>query len=257
MTLVKIFKNFVRPFLNNFRYKHNSGYCNICEQDTVFFEYDSWLRDYYKCPKCGSIPRNRALINAINTFYPEWEKLKIHESSPGGPVSDFLDKKAADYSSSHFYPNVERGQYNGRFRSEDLTNLTFEGNLFDLFISSDVFEHVFNPDLAFKEIARVLKPGGAHIFTMPWYPSLSQSRKRAVLNGQEIELTMEPVYHGNPIDENGSLVTMDWGIDFCDFIFKSSGLVTTIYLKKDRTLGLDAEFLEVFISRKEIISIGI
>jgi len=241
MALINKLKNAVRPFLNNFRYKHNSGFCNICEKNTIFFEFDEWLRDNYKCIRCGSIPRNRALINAINTFYPEWKNLKIHESSPGGPVSEYFSEKAIHYNSSHFYPDVARGNYKGKYRSEDLTNLTFEGNSFYLFITSDVFEHVFNPDIAFREIARVLKPGGAHIFTMPWYPSLSHSKRRAILNGQKIELVMEPVYHGNPIDEMGSLVTMDWGMDFCDFIYNSSGLATTVYLKKDRSLGLEAD----------------
>ena len=28
-------------------------------------------------------------------------------------------------------------------------------------------EHIFNPQSAFREIARTLKPGGAHIFTVP------------------------------------------------------------------------------------------
>ena len=242
--------NRVRPYLNRFRYKHNSGYCNICQRDTIFIEFGEWLRDYYKCQTCGSIPRNRALVNAMNTFYPDWKNLSIHESSPGGPVSEFLSKSAKHYNSSHYYENVPRGDYLGKHRSEDLTQLTFKDGEFDLFVTSDVFEHVFNPGKAFQEIARVLKPGGAHIFTMPWYPGLKNSLERAILKNGAIEYLQEPVYHGNPIDNNGSLVTFDWGQDFCEFIYNHSGLYTTIYLKKDRSLGLDAELLEVFISRK-------
>jgi SAM-dependent methyltransferase len=147
---------------------------------------------------------------------------------------------------------MSRGSYQGKHRSEDLTQMTFKDGEFDLFITSDVFEHVFNPGKAFKEIARVIKPGGAHIFTMPWYPALKNSLERATLKNGKIEYIQEPMYHGNPIDEKGSLVTMDWGIDFCDIIFICSGLTTTIYVKKDRNLGLEAEFLEVFISRKSI-----
>jgi hypothetical protein len=248
----KKIKDIVRPFLKNFRYKHNKGYCVICEQQTVFYEYDPWLRDNYRCIKCGSIPRNRALINTLNTFYPGWKDLEIHESSPGGPVSEFFRRNAHHYSSSHYYTDIPRGKYKGVFRSEDLTEMTFERESFDVFITSDVFEHVFEPENAFKEIARILKPGGAHIFTMPWYPNLPISEKRAhIMNGQ-IQHLKDPVYHGNPIDEKGSLVTIDWGIDFCDIIFNCSGLTTTIYVKKDRNLGLEAEFLEVFVSRKSI-----
>ena len=42
----------------------------------------------------------------------------------------------------------------------------------------------------------------------------------------------------------------DWGNDLPDFIYRHSGLVTTIYLPRDRHLGLDGEFLEVCVSRK-------
>ena len=251
MQIQKKIRNRIEPFLNRFRYKHNSGYCNICESDTVFFEFGKWLRDNYKCWYCGSIPRNRALVNTMNTFYPSWKDLNIHESSPGGPVSEYLRRKAKLYSSSHYYEDIPRGFYRGAHRSEDLTRLTFADNSFDLFITSDVFEHVFNPGKAFEEIARVLKPGGAHIFTMPWYPGLNNSQERAILKDGKIEYLQEAVYHGNPIDDNGSLVTYDWGQDFPDFIYRNSGMYTTIYLKKDRKLGLEAELLETFISRKQ------
>ena len=44
--------------------------------------------------------------------------------------------------------------------------MTFQNESFDLFITQDVFEHVMEPNKAFKEIERVLKPGGAHVFTV-------------------------------------------------------------------------------------------
>ena len=89
--------------------------------------------------------------------------------------------------------------------------MTFPNESFDLFITQDVFEHVMTPNKAFKEIARVLKPDGAHVFTIPWYHTLTKTIQRAQLNKGVIEHIKEPIYHGNPIDEKGSLVTFDWG----------------------------------------------
>ncbi|BCD27236.1 hypothetical protein BC30102_0272 [Bacillus cereus] len=60
----------------------------------------------------------------------------------------------------------------------------------------------------------------------------------------------EPIYHGNPIDENGSLVTFDWGQDMIEYIYTHANMYTIFYLPKDRSLGLDAEFLHVFVSKK-------
>jgi len=232
------------------RFAHNKGYCVICEHEVIFVEEGDWLRDQYKCNDCKSIPRNRALINALNKFYPDWKNLVVHESSPGGPLSDFIKSAAKNYSASYYFEDVPRGQYKDGFRSEDLTALTFPDATYDLLITSDVFEHVFNPTIAFQEIARVLKPGGAHVFTMPWYREIVHSRPRAEIVEGKIRHILEPVYHGNPISAEGSLVSYDWGKDFCDVIYKSSGLFTTIYCEKNRYLGLDAEYLEVFISVK-------
>jgi hypothetical protein len=55
-------------------------------------------------------------------------------------------------------------------------------------------------------------------------------------------------YHGDPIDEKGSLVVTEWGRELCDFIYRTSGATTTAILIQDMSLGLDGEFWEVFIS---------
>jgi len=231
-------------------HRSNTGYCVICESDAVFTAMHSWLRDHYLCDRCRSIPRSRALVNALNVFCPEWKSLAMHESSPNGPLSAYLKTHAENYTASHYYSDVPRGQHEGAVRSEDLSQLTFESSTFDLFITSDVFEHVIAPEAAFKEIARVLRPGGMHVFTIPFYPSRDKSIQRAKLVGNDIVLLEDPVYHGNPLSEEGSLVTYDWGRDFPFLVYEFSSLVTTTFLVRDRNMGLDGEFLEVFISQK-------
>lgn len=232
------------------RLKSNHGYCVICEKETVFTEHNEWLRDSYFCNRCRSIPRQRALIDTINTFAPNWRRSTIHESSPCGSSSDYIKNNCKNYTESQFFKNIEHGTFLHGTRCENLECMTFDDETFDIFITQDVFEHVLNPNLAFSEIARVLKPGGMHIFTMPWYPNLTESVQRAKQNGDSIDFIEPPIYHGNPIDLSGSLVTYDWGLDFCDYIYKHSNMFTTIYLHKDRNLGLEAEFLHVFISKK-------
>jgi SAM-dependent methyltransferase len=186
----------------------------------------------------------------LERFLPGWRELSLHESSPDGQLSAFLKKNCPRYSSSHHFANVPRGEYKGEHRSEDLSQMTFPDGSFDMFITSDVFEHVMDPAAAFEEIARVLKPGGAHVFTMPWYPQLAQTRQRArIAPGGNIEHLTEPDYHGNPIDASGSLVTFDWGLDFPTFIRKHGGHDTTVYVERNRSKGIDGEFLEVFITR--------
>lgn len=89
---------------------------------------------------------------------------------------------------------------------EDLLNLSFPDNTFDLVSTNEVLEHVPSIDLAMTEIHRVLKPGAWHIGTCPFDFMKEESTVRARLSNGQIEHLMEPEYHGNPMSENGSLV---------------------------------------------------
>jgi SAM-dependent methyltransferase len=169
---------------------------------------------------------------------------------PGRSKLKLYQKKCKNYSLSYFFHDTPTGSYYDGARCENLEKMTFESNTFDIFITQDVFEHVNHPNVAFREIERVLKPGGFHIFTVPLYRNLQVTRPRIVEKDGEIQHLLEPVYHGNPISSEGSLVTFDYGTDISELIFRSSGMFTTIFLQKDVRMGLDGEFLEVFISRK-------
>jgi SAM-dependent methyltransferase len=226
------------------------GYCPICERRTVFFKEGDWLRDQFKCIRCLSIPRWRAMVFVIDSFFPRWRELSIHESSPGGAASDKLARECHQCVQTHWFADVPLGGMRGGYRCEDLERQTFPDAAFDLVVSQDVFEHVLDPARGFAEVARTLKPGGAHIFTIPWYywkPTLIRASRD---DAGGVRHHAEPDYHCNPIDPNGSLVVTEWGADFCDFIFRSSGLATTVVHIRDRRRGIEAEFIEVFISRK-------
>jgi len=230
------------------------GFCPICEKNVVFSSTETWLRDHFLCSGCGSIPRERALMQVIKTYYQNYRSLNIHETSPGGRgASPKLMRECAHYSASHYYPDIPLGKTHPHqgYRCEDLEAMTFADHSFDLFVSQDVMEHIFDPASAFKEISRVLKPGGAHIFTVPVINKANQSACWASRgeNG-EIVHHQEPEYHGNPIDNKGSLVTMHWGYDLANFIMSESGMPTTIVMIDNLNLGIRAEYIEVFVSMK-------
>jgi len=56
--------------------------------------------------------------------------------------------------------------YNIQLYVEDVTNMTFKDNTFDVVTSFETIEHV-NPELYLNEIRRVLKPGGRFILSTP------------------------------------------------------------------------------------------
>jgi len=189
----------------------------------------------------------------IDKYYPEWRNLDIHESSPsGGKASLKLRKNAKKYMASQYYPGERSGAQITYYQNQDLENQTFKDESFDLVITQDVMEHVFNPAKAFSEIARTLKKGGAHVFTVPLVNKHRASEVWAVKgeNNQPVFLKT-PEWHGNPINAKGSPVTMHWGYDIAGFIKENSGLETIIEYIDNLDYGIRAEFNEVVISRKQ------
>lgn len=237
--------------ISSFYFKQK-GICPCCEKEVLFIAHHSWLRDHFKCTNCSSIPRERALMLTIKNQYPNWKTLKIHESSPGNRGhSVTLKSQCKSYIASQFYTNEKLGIKVDGFRNEDLENQTFKDNSFDLVITSDVMEHIYNPEKAFKEIHRTLKPGGAHIFSVPLINKHKKTEVWATkgINGEPVFLN-KPEWHGNPIDNNGSPVTMHWGYDILDFIKKHTNALCEIVYINDLNYGIRAEYIEIVVQKK-------
>ena len=192
-------------------------------------------------------------MHVIETNYPNWKELSIHESSPENRGASIkLKNNCKHYIASQFFNNSEPGKLINSYYNENLESQSFHDNSFDLVITQDVMEHVMNPDRAFSEIARTLKPGGAHIFTVPLVNKHKPTEKWAKLDPDgNLEFLNEPEYHGNPIDPKGSPVTMHWGFDIVDYIEKFSGLKSEIIHIDDLSLGIRAEYIEVIVTRKD------
>ncbi len=184
-----------------------------------------------------------------------WRDLEMHECGAGAlSTRKFARESTGGYSGSRYLvPDVPRGEIVGTFVScQDIQDLTFADESFDLLITQDVLEHVLRPDRAIAEIARVLRRGGAHVFTVPIFHG-RQTLVRAAPSDTGIEYLLPAEYHGGPEDPERSLVIREWGDDFVDFVSEHGGLSTEIFDLKDRKLGLDgsADYpLQVLVSRK-------
>jgi SAM-dependent methyltransferase len=196
-----------------------------------------------------SLPRQRAILAALDRFFPAWPTLIVHESSPSGPASSAIERRCGQYSTSFLLEGVAEGtERDGRI-CQNLERLTFPPESFDLFISQDVMEHVMDPAAAFAEIGRVLKPGGAHVFTVPYWPD-QPTKVRARAGPGAIDYLEQPRYHDSPVGIHGALVVTDWGQGLPDVIFEASGLGTSVHDEDNPDLGLRGGFKEVFVTLK-------
>lgn len=234
----------------------NSGICPCCSMAVVFEARQAWLRDHYVCPNCGSIPRERALMWTIEHFFPSWRNLTIHECSPVfRGASSRLRSECRNYTPTQYFTDISPGREYRGFRCENIERLTFPDESIDLHVTQDVMEHVFDPVSAFREIARTLRPGGAHVFTTPLVNKERHSERWAQLGSDgAVNHLHSAEYHGNPISDKGSLVTMHWGYDITDFIAASSGLFTTVVYIDQLDAGIRAEYIEVLVTRKPALA---
>lgn len=184
--------------------------CGCCERLTIFLS-NGLSSEFRNCLLCSANERYELLAEELRSRYGQSLSEKdVLELDPRSPLGNVLSN-ARSHTRSFYDSNVRRGtkRADGTV-CQDITSLTFEDNSFDLIVSSDVLEHVPDLEKAFRETARVLRPGGAHLFTVP--PRLS-TRMRAEVIGGEIRYVLPPEYHLDPLCPKGILAFWDVGPD--------------------------------------------
>lgn len=233
------------------------GFCPICQKRTEFIARGEWLRDDLICVSCprGSVPRERALALVLNELKPNWRELNIHESSPGKTgVSPVLKRDAPRYIATQYFPQRPFGSNHQGFRNENLESLTFEDESIDITVTLDVMEHVYHPDKVISEVFRTLKPGGIYICTFPVRKEQTNAWERRFVRHADgtIENIKEPEIHGNPVDKDGSIVTVDYGYDLHKAIAEWAPFDVRVYRFSDRTHGILGENTDLIVCTKPL-----
>jgi SAM-dependent methyltransferase len=162
-----------------------------------------------------------------------------------------LSRECPGYLPTQFFPSERLGATVRGVRNEDLGRQTFADSIFELVITLDVMEHVNEPDRVMREVARTLVPGGSHVFTVPTYKGKVESERRArYLPDGIVEHLAEPEYHGNPVSDEGSLVTFHYGYDLPELIHQWSGLEVEVVRFHDHRHGLIGDMTEVYIATR-------
>lgn len=217
--------------------------CSVCGHSGVFERGDQRsIREAYPCPNCRFTLRWRDQASIILDEFGRGQarslrelvangylnKVDIFEPALRGPFLRYL-KGLPGYTQSYFWPELELGEMTPEgVQNEDLTDLTFADESFDLIISSDVMEHLFDIRAAFAETLRVLKPGGIHLFSIPNdfpFPDLTTPRV-AIENGEEVHI--KPARYHNSGDGSKCLVYTDYGADVTDMIEELGGKLSII-----------------------------
>lgn len=206
-----------------------SGLCTLCESYGAFIRDRPMIRESYRCKSCGASARERHQAEVILDRFskhgsksvkslveePELQTLSIYELTLRGRFFHYF-RILSNYTHSYYWDDVAPGEYRDGLQCQDVMSLTYPDDSFDLVISSDVFEHVRRPLVGFQEIARILKPGGVHCWTVPaLHPLRQKTHYRVDTSGNSDIFVDSPRYH---IDALGgkSLVYTEFGVDICE-----------------------------------------
>ena len=273
--LLRAFRNVYRLLLHQKHWRYNSfGYCVSCGSSNIFIHdlnietvlakiIESWRlsdnfkkhlldRENYLCVNCLSNYRQRVHAETVlkvlgltrtGTLIAKLKgdtNFKIYETATYNVFRHDTLRNTSNYIVSEYFDDRPFGTYVNNIRNENLVNLSFSDNSFDVLINSDVLEHVSDLDKCLSEIKRVLKPGGFHIFTVPVDIALPKTLERAKLTEGKIEHLMPPVMHGDTIRSSGILAFRDFGSD------------VLAYMSRD---GLICNEMQYFIGNEFITSV--
>lgn len=168
-----------------------------------------------RCVRCTATPVHLAVVAAVKARLPQLQRRSAYELSSRGPVLAYLRRQFDVVTCSEYFRGVPSGTMVNGVRCEDVQRLTFEDAAFDLCTSTEVFEHVPDDMAGFRELHRVLRPGGQLVFTVPLTDAES-TIERAAMAADSVTYFKAPAYHGDRLTgSNTVLVFRDYGADIC------------------------------------------
>ncbi|MGE5625558.1 MAG: class I SAM-dependent methyltransferase [Bacillota bacterium] len=181
-----------------------------------------------RCLRCRTGLTSAALIAAVKREVPDLRTRHVYELSSRGAVFRYLRDHAGRLSYSEYFDGAARGETRRGVRCEDVQSLTWPDASFDVCTSTEVFEHVPNDRRGFREIWRVLKPGGLLAFTVPLNLN-ARTRERARFAQGKLEHLLPPEYHGDHLRGAGRVLAFrNYGTDIVERL-REAGFADAVF----------------------------
>lgn len=210
--------------------KTYEGYCACCNKRVRFLvpleqhlELSGTVYSNYRenmvCSECQLNVRMRASVHIMGKLLAPGARIYMTEQITR-LFSLVKELYPTDIVGSEYLgARVPLGQLKDGIRNEDVTALTFLNETFDAVCSCDVLEHVFNPRKALSEFARILKPTGWLILTVPYAIDQAVTTVRAKLRADgTVEHLLPPEYHIDPLNAGGCLCVYRYGWDILQLL---------------------------------------
>lgn len=146
------------------RWRGEGAWCPVCERNyRRFLPFgDVIRREHALCPGCHSLERHRLLwrfLQERTELFRRPHRL-LHFAPERCLERRFTRLPTVDYVTGDLEP--------GRAMTEvDITKLPFADASFDAVMAIDVLEHIPDDRAAFRELHRILRPGGWALLRVP------------------------------------------------------------------------------------------
>ncbi len=184
----------------------NSEFLGDIPPDKIVIQ-DTNYRETYLAG--GFNARQRALLDALHHLIGNRSiyDVSIYAHEAMTPFALLLRGRYPRFLGSEYAPNEADRNRIFPVPSIDITGSGLPDHSFDFILSGDVLEHVPDLQAALCDSARILKPGGHLIASMPFAYGHAETTIKARFKAGDIEYLAPPEYHGNPMDAaGGSLV---------------------------------------------------
>ena len=149
-----------------------------------------------RCAHCGASAITQSLVDVLLQATDSLADLDVYELSAGGPLVRWLRPRVRSLTTSEYFPDVPRGSERAGITCQDVQRLTYPDESFDLCMSTEVFEHVEDDGAGFREILRVLRPGGLHAFTVPLNLASTTLERTTICGGERVNV-LPAEYHAD------------------------------------------------------------
>ena len=176
-------------------------------------------RERVICPVTGLNNRLRGCIHLIDFELGLRPYHQVYIAEQVTPLFTYLKNKFPDLIGSEYLGDDKQpGFINDKgWRHESATELSFANESMDAYLSFECFEHIPHFRKAFAEAARILKPGGKFMWSVPFADNSHENIIRAVIDGNgQVQHLLEPEYHGDPVSEKGILCFTHFGWEMLD-----------------------------------------